>query len=661
RNWRKSGKVRGGRGAGLGPGPVPVPAAVVTGLPAGTYGTVFKAKNRETHEIVALKRVRLDDDDEGVPSSALREICLLKELKHKNIVRLHDVLHSDKKLTLVFEFCDQDLKKYFDSCNGDLDPEIVKVGAPGSGGCPAVAVQGGHLALTSALCPAVLHVPAAEGPRVLPQPQRAAQGPQAPEPAHQQGEPRGGGGICPPGVPPGSVWGHFGQRGRGCLTLELWLQNGELKLADFGLARAFGIPVRCYSAEVSGPCSCCLGGPSPLCPAASTPPPPPRRSSRCGTGPPTCCSAPSSTPPPSTCGRPAASSQVAVGGTGGVWGPGPRGRGGPGAHPRSLPRACQRGAAALPGERRGRPAEEDFPISFWGAGGEGGCGRSGMGPGARGSPGWGLPSTPEPWPLTAAAPTLLGTPTEEQWPAMAKLPDYKVRRGGGRGGGGRGAGLSRLSPALPHVPRHHLPRQRGAQAQRHRPGPAAGERCGGVLRPCGDGGAAPGPPQPHPPPPPPAEPAEVQPGAADIGGGGPAAPLLHGLLPALGLAPSRAEPRGGEQGTSSPRPPPSPLFIRFLSSAPPGLPRRAGAPASPPAVLAERQDLGGQTPAPLPPPDLSPALAADGTPGAGPGGGTSFPGRCGRGAVRGWYRHKELPPPRAASFLVQRGGAAGAA
>ncbi|NWT87165.1 CDK5 kinase, partial [Lanius ludovicianus] len=60
--------------------------------------------------------------------SALREICLLKELKHKNIVRLHDVLHSDKKLTLVFEFCDQDLKKYFDSCNGDLDPEIVKVG-----------------------------------------------------------------------------------------------------------------------------------------------------------------------------------------------------------------------------------------------------------------------------------------------------------------------------------------------------------------------------------------------------------------------------------------------------------------------------------------------------------------------------------------------------
>ncbi|KAL4842541.1 hypothetical protein H8958_012501 [Nasalis larvatus] len=92
----------------------------------GTYRTVFKAENRETHEMVALKWVRLDDNDEGVPSSALQETCILKELKHKNIVRFHDVLHGDKKLTLVFEFCHQDLKKYFDSCNGDLDPEIVK-------------------------------------------------------------------------------------------------------------------------------------------------------------------------------------------------------------------------------------------------------------------------------------------------------------------------------------------------------------------------------------------------------------------------------------------------------------------------------------------------------------------------------------------------------
>lgn len=49
-------------------------------LLAGTYGTVFKAKNRETHEIVALKRVRLDDDDEV--SSACAIIPLYFRLRH---------------------------------------------------------------------------------------------------------------------------------------------------------------------------------------------------------------------------------------------------------------------------------------------------------------------------------------------------------------------------------------------------------------------------------------------------------------------------------------------------------------------------------------------------------------------------------------------------
>jgi len=71
--------------------------------------------------IVALKRIKLDDDEEGVPSSALREICLLRELKHKNVVRLLDVLHTEKKLTLVFEYCSLDLKRYFE-LRGRLNP-----------------------------------------------------------------------------------------------------------------------------------------------------------------------------------------------------------------------------------------------------------------------------------------------------------------------------------------------------------------------------------------------------------------------------------------------------------------------------------------------------------------------------------------------------------
>lgn len=52
----------------------------------GTYGVVYKAKDKETQEIVALKKVRMGNEDEGVPSTALREIALLKEIQHPNTV-----------------------------------------------------------------------------------------------------------------------------------------------------------------------------------------------------------------------------------------------------------------------------------------------------------------------------------------------------------------------------------------------------------------------------------------------------------------------------------------------------------------------------------------------------------------------------------------------
>ncbi|KRX01199.1 Protein kinase-like domain [Pseudocohnilembus persalinus] len=97
-------------------------------LGEGTYGVVYKAKDRQTKEVYALKKIRLESEDEGIPSTAIREISLLKELQHPNVVRLHDVIHSNNKLVLVFEFVDQDLKKFMNKYKDTqgLDIQIVK-------------------------------------------------------------------------------------------------------------------------------------------------------------------------------------------------------------------------------------------------------------------------------------------------------------------------------------------------------------------------------------------------------------------------------------------------------------------------------------------------------------------------------------------------------
>lgn len=100
----------------------------------GTYGVVYKARDRNTGQIVALKKIRLESEEEGVPSTAIREISVLKELQHENVVSLLDVVHNDAKLYLVFEFLDLDLKRYMDSVKredgsggGGFTPLHVKV------------------------------------------------------------------------------------------------------------------------------------------------------------------------------------------------------------------------------------------------------------------------------------------------------------------------------------------------------------------------------------------------------------------------------------------------------------------------------------------------------------------------------------------------------
>ena len=165
-------------------------------LGEGTYGIVYKAQNKVTQDIVALKRIRLDKEEEGIPCTAVREISLLKELHHKNIVRLLDILHTEKKLTLVFEYLDSDLKKFMDylSSSSSGTPVFLENTMPDAELIRSFIYQ---LIKGMAYCHEKL---------VL----------------HRDLKPQN-------------------------LLIN---RKGELKIADFGLARSFGAPVRTYSSEV---------------------------------------------------------------------------------------------------------------------------------------------------------------------------------------------------------------------------------------------------------------------------------------------------------------------------------------------------------------------------------------------------------------------------
>eukprot|EP00850_Spirogloea_muscicola_P015906 SM000125S26111 [mRNA] locus=s125:288777:290905:- [translate_table: standard] len=152
----------------------------------GTYGVVYKARDRLTNETIALKKIRLEAEDEGVPSTAIREISLLKEMQHHNIVRLQDVVHSDKRLYLVFEYLDLDLKKHM-----DMSPHLAK----------------DFRLIKTYLFQILRGIAYCHSHRVL----------------HRDLKPQ---------------------------NLLIDRQTNSLKLADFGLARAFGIPVRTFTHEV---------------------------------------------------------------------------------------------------------------------------------------------------------------------------------------------------------------------------------------------------------------------------------------------------------------------------------------------------------------------------------------------------------------------------
>eukprot|EP00741_Cyanophora_paradoxa_P005123 tig00000863_g4965.t1 len=75
----------------------------------GTYGNVFLATDKLTGRTVALKKIKAGDVKEGVNFTALREIKLLQELRHPNVVELLDVFSRNGSVYLVFEFLETDL------------------------------------------------------------------------------------------------------------------------------------------------------------------------------------------------------------------------------------------------------------------------------------------------------------------------------------------------------------------------------------------------------------------------------------------------------------------------------------------------------------------------------------------------------------------------
>jgi len=97
---------------------------ILTKIGEGTYGEVFKARQKQTGDLCALKKVRLENEKEGFPITAVREIQILRQLTHANIVNLKEIVMDAREISeisnhtsfyLVFEYCDHDLFGLLDS------------------------------------------------------------------------------------------------------------------------------------------------------------------------------------------------------------------------------------------------------------------------------------------------------------------------------------------------------------------------------------------------------------------------------------------------------------------------------------------------------------------------------------------------------------------
>eukprot|EP00026_Physarum_polycephalum_P008551 Phypoly_transcript_08639.p1 GENE.Phypoly_transcript_08639~~Phypoly_transcript_08639.p1 ORF type:complete len:385 (+),score=72.31 Phypoly_transcript_08639:8-1162(+) len=94
----------------------------------GTYGVVYKARDKKTNTIVALKKVRMEREREGIPLTSIREIKILKEVQHPHVVSLREVVVGSKvdSIFLVFEYMEHDLAGLLDNMRTPFSESEVK-------------------------------------------------------------------------------------------------------------------------------------------------------------------------------------------------------------------------------------------------------------------------------------------------------------------------------------------------------------------------------------------------------------------------------------------------------------------------------------------------------------------------------------------------------
>ncbi|XP_047272343.1 cyclin-dependent kinase-like 2 isoform X8 [Homo sapiens] len=92
----------------------------------GSYGMVMKCRNKDTGRIVAIKKFLESDDDKMVKKIAMREIKLLKQLRHENLVNLLEVCKKKKRWYLVFEFVDHTILDDLELFPNGLDYQVVQ-------------------------------------------------------------------------------------------------------------------------------------------------------------------------------------------------------------------------------------------------------------------------------------------------------------------------------------------------------------------------------------------------------------------------------------------------------------------------------------------------------------------------------------------------------